>query len=65
MKTDFLQNKWNKFKGFFHYLAGRFSGSRSQVNQLDDLNEYDKMKIEMLMKKELNKKETHRDISAI
>jgi hypothetical protein len=46
-------------------LAGRFSGSRSQVNQLDDLNEYDKMKIEMLMKKELNKKETHRDISAI
>jgi hypothetical protein len=65
MKTDFLQNKWKKFKGFFRYLAGRFSGSRSQVHQLDDLNEYDKMKIEMLMKKELNKKETQQDISAI
>ena len=65
MKTDFLQNKWKKFKVIFRYFAGRFSGSRSQVHQLDDLNEYDKMKIEMLMKKELNKKETQRDISAI
>jgi len=65
MKIDFLKNKWKKFKHFFSYFPGRFSGSRSQAHQLDDLNEYDKMKIEMLIKKELNKKETQTDISAI
>lgn len=65
MRTDFLLNKLRSLKGFIRQFSPSFRSKTPKVHHFDEINEYDKMKMETLIKRELDKRDNQRDITAI